>query len=107
VLNPRGAAGAQAGRFHRAHVNQLILDIVKQPLQARPFQCAAGDAAIVILVSHQHPPLGPLAGDVGFTSLALGVQAVELLLEPFLGGFPGVDGAAQLADGGFVHADLR
>ena len=31
------------------------------------------------------PALGPLAGDVGLAGLALGVEAVELLLQPLLG----------------------
>ena len=89
------------------HVDQPVLDIRQQPLQAGALQRAAGDAAVVILVADQHPALGPLAGDVGLAGLALGVERVELLLQPFLGGFPGVDGAAQLADdfrffGGFV-----
>ena len=80
------------------HVDQPVLDVLQQPLQAGPFQRAAGDAAVVILIADQHPALGPLAGDVGLAGLALGVEAVELLLQPFLGGFAGVDGAAQLAD---------
>ena len=71
----------------------------KQPLQGGPLQRAAGDAAVVVAVADQHPALGPLAGDIGLAGLALGVEGVELLLEPFLGGFAGVDGAAELADG--------
>ena len=88
------------------HVDQPVLDVGQEPLQGRAVQRAAGDAAIVILVAHQHPALGALAGDVGLAGLALGVEAVELLLEAFLGGFAGVDGAAQLAGGRFVHARL-
>ena len=80
------------------HVDQPVLDILQQPLQAGPFQRAAGDAAVVILIADQHPALGALAGDVRLAGLALGVERVELLLQPFLGGFPGVDRAAQLAD---------
>ena len=76
------------------HVDQPILDVLQQPLQAGPFKRAARDAAIVILIADQHPPFRPLTGDVGFACLALGVQAVELLLQPFLGGFPSVDRAA-------------
>src|SRR5690606_32270629 len=47
--------------------------------------------------------LGPLAGDVRLAGFALGMQAVELLLESFLGGFPGVDGATEFADHGLRH----
>ena len=65
---------------------------------AGPLQRAAGEAAVVVGLADQHPALGALAGDVGLAGLALGVQGVELLLQPFLGGFPGVDRAAELAD---------
>ena len=39
-----------------------------------------------------------LALDVGLGGLALGVERVELLLQPMLGRDPGVDGAAQTLD---------
>ena len=66
---------------------------------AGPLQRAAGEAAIVVAVRHQHPALGALAGDVGLAGLALGVEAVELHVEPFLAGLAGVDGAAELLTG--------
>ncbi|MEI2757102.1 MAG: hypothetical protein V9F46_11700 [Chitinophagaceae bacterium] len=89
------------------HVDQPVLDVGQQPLQAGALQRAAGDAAVVVLIADQHPALGALAGDVGLAGLALGIERVELLLQPFLGGFPGVDGAAQLADEGFGGAFPR
>src|SRR5690606_3854268 len=61
-------------------------------------QRAARDTAIVILIADQHPALGPLAGNVCLAGLTLGVERIELLLQPFLGRFPGVDRAPQLAD---------
>ena len=67
-------------------------------LQAGAFQRAAGDAAVVILIADQHPALGALAGDVGLAGLALGVERVELLLQPFLGGLARVDRAALFPD---------
>ena len=81
------------------HVDQPVLDVGEQLLQAGAFQRAARDAAIVILIAHQHPAFGLLAGDIGLAGLPLGVEAVELLLEPFLARFAGVDGAAQAAGG--------
>ncbi len=47
----------------------------------------------------------PLAGDIGGAGLVLGVERVEVLIEPFVGRLPGVDGAA---DPRFAHgqADL-
>jgi len=50
------------------------------------------------------PALGALGCDVGLASLALGVQGVELLLQPLLGGLPGVDRAAELASDRLRHA---
>ena len=58
---------------------------------------ASRDAAVVILVADQHTTLRALAGDVGLACFALGVEAVDLLLQPFLGGLAGVDGAAELS----------
>jgi hypothetical protein len=66
------------------------LDIRQQALQGRPLQRAAGHAAIVVAVGHQHPALGALAGDVGLAGLALGVEAVELHVEPLLARLAGV-----------------
>ena len=85
------------------HIDQPVLDILHQPLQAGPFQRAAGQAAVVILIADQHPALGSLAGHERLAGLALGVQAVELLLQPFLGGFARVDRAALFAHRG-LHA---
>ncbi len=36
-----------------------------------------------------------LAQDEGLASLTLGMERVELLLEPLVGGFAGIDGAAE------------
>ena len=63
-------------------IDQPGLDVGEQPLQRRPLQRAAGDAAVVVAVGHQHPALGPLAGDVGLAGLALRVEGVELLSSP-------------------------
>ena len=80
------------------HVDEALLDVGEQPLQPGPLQRGAGDAAVVVGVAHQHPALRLLAGDVGLAGLALGVQRVELLLQPFLAALARVDGAAELAD---------
>jgi hypothetical protein len=100
--NQLGEVGQRAAQtvdlVDHHHVDQPVLDILQQPFQAGAFQRAAGDAAVVILIADEHPTLGPLAGDVRLAGLALSVEAVELLLQPFLGGFAGVDRTAQLAD---------
>src|SRR5271165_2191255 len=44
---------------------------------------------------HYRDPSGmTLTDDIGLTSLALGVERIELLLEPFVGRFSGVNRAA-------------
>ena len=64
-------------------------------LQRRALHRAAGEAAVVVEVAHRDPALVLLAGDVGLAGLALGIERVELLLEPLLGGLAGVDGAGD------------
>ena len=78
------------------HVHRPALDVGEQPLQRRPLQRAAGEAAVVVAVADQRPALGALGGDVGLAGVALGVEGVELLVEPLLGALAGVDRAAEL-----------
>ena len=76
-------------------------DIGEKTLQRRALHRPAGIARVIVKLRQNAPALVPLALDVGFARLALGVEGVELLFEPFLRGFAGVDGAADLltADG--------
>ena len=39
------------------HIDQPVLNVFQQSLQAGPFQRAAGDAAVVILIADEHPAL--------------------------------------------------
>ena len=86
------------------HVDPARPRCRQQPLQRRALHGAAGDAAVVVLIADQHPALGRWLAMYGLAGLALGVERVELLLEPLLGGLPGVDRAAELADDWFGHA---
>src|SRR5438876_7163569 len=61
------------------------------------FHVATREPAIVVAGSCQCPALVTLAADVGLAGFALRLERVELLFEPFLGGFAGVDGAALAA----------
>src|SRR5439155_14107355 len=63
-------------------------------LHRRPLHTATREPAIIVAGSRQYPALVTLAADVGFAGFALRLERVELLLEPFLGGLTGVDGAA-------------
>jgi hypothetical protein len=64
--------------------------------QGRALQGAAAVAAVVIGLGQANPAGVLLAGDVGLGRFPLRVQGVELLLQAFLGGLPGVDGTANL-----------
>jgi hypothetical protein len=69
------------------------LDIGKQPLQSRPLHRPARQASVVVRFGERNPSGMTLARDIGLTSLPLSVERVELLLEPIVGRFPGVDRA--------------
>src|SRR5260221_13061742 len=72
----------------------MLRDIGEEALQGRALQRAAGTPAIIIGGLDQPPALAPLAADKGLAGFALRLQRVELLIQPVLGGFAGVDGAA-------------
>src|SRR5690606_15615656 len=55
----------------------------------------AGEAPVVVPIRDAGPALIPLAGDVRDRALALGVEAVELLVQSFLGALARVDRAAD------------
>ena len=90
----RQRAGQAIDLVHNHRVDLMPGDVGKQPLQGRAFQRPAGEPAIVIGGLDQPPSLAPLAADESLASLALRVQRVEVLLQPFLGRFAGVDRAA-------------
>src|SRR5271170_6853561 len=72
-------------------------DIGDQMLQSGSLQIATGEPAIVIAGSEQYPALVALAADEGLAGFALRRERVEFLLQPFLGGFAGVDRATLAA----------
>ena len=76
-------------------INLTRLDVGEELLQGRAVHRSAGIAAIVVMLRQHGPTLVPLAPDEGLAGLALGMQRVELLLEPLLAGFAGVDRAAE------------
>src|SRR5208337_3045440 len=70
-------------------------------LQRRALHRPAGIARVIVKLRQNAPALVFLASEIRLAGFALRVEGVELLLEPFLRGFAGVDGAADLltADG--------
>src|SRR5690606_8080401 len=79
------------------HIDQTGFDVLNETLQAGPFQRATGEAAIVVAFTNGGPAFRLLARHEGLASLALGVEAVELHVEPFLARLAGIDGAALAA----------
>ena len=100
-LDQPGKIGERAGQpvdlVDDDDVDPAGPDVGEQALQRRPLHVAAREPAIVIAGPGQYPALVPLAADVGLAGFALRLQRVELLLEPLLGGFAGVDRAALAA----------
>src|SRR5947209_5591129 len=78
-------------------------DIVQQLLKVRPVGGPAGVPAIVIAGTDQGPAGMGLALYVCRSSIILGVQRVELLVEPMIGRDPGIDRAADTLYGGSLH----
>jgi len=70
---------------------QLPEDARRQALQVGPIERPARNPAVIIVILDQNPALGLLAEDVGFARLALGIQRIKRHIEPFFGGFPGVN----------------
>src|SRR6218665_2515900 len=72
------------------------LDVRHQAAQRRAFHVAAGVAAVVVAIADGNPAFMPLAGDEGQARVALRFEAVVFLIQPFVSGFAGVDGATLL-----------
>src|SRR6266481_3734665 len=75
-------------------VDPASLDVSEQALQSRSLHVATREPAIVVAGPRRCPALMALAADVGLAGFALRLNRVELLLQPFLRGFAGVDSAA-------------
>src|SRR5689334_7558696 len=67
---------------------------VRRRCSAGALQISAGEPAVIIVGSRQHPALVLLAANVGLAGFALRRKRVEFLLQPLLGGFAGVNRAA-------------
>ncbi|MPM54196.1 hypothetical protein SDC9_100970 [bioreactor metagenome] len=73
-------------------VNPPCPDVVQQTLQRGPFQIAAAESAIVITFRKALPVSMFLAEDERLPGFALGIEAVELHVQPFVGAFARIDG---------------
>jgi hypothetical protein len=97
-LDELGEVGQRSGEaidlIDDDHVDPFGLHLQEELLQCGTLYRSTGKAAVVIAGSNQRPTLMGLALDVGFGSFPLGVEGVELLLQPRVGGDPSVDRAA-------------
>src|SRR6202040_77688 len=89
--------GQPVDLVHDHDIDSARPDIGEQALRRGSLETAAREPAIVIAVSRQQPTLVLLAANVGLAGFALRRERIEFLLEPFLGGFAGVDGTALSA----------
>ena len=78
-------------------IDAACLDIDQQALERGTVHVAAGIGRVVVVVGHRDPPLGPLAGDIGMTGIALGVDGIVFLVQPVVRGDAGVDSATKAA----------
>src|SRR5882724_11283160 len=70
-------------------------DVGKQTLERRALHGCPGEATIGIRGADELPALMGLTLYVSLSRLALSIKTIEVLFEPMLGGFAGIDGAAQ------------
>jgi hypothetical protein len=84
------------------HIDPSRLNIDEQLLQRRPIHRPAGKAAVVVTIPNQSPALARLALDVGVACFPLGVEGIEILLEPVVGRDARIDGATQAASGRLI-----
>ncbi len=80
-------------------LNLASRDVLQKPLQRRPLHRAAGEASVIVHFGERDPSGMTLARDIGLTGFALRVERVELLLEPIVGRFSGVDRATKTLAG--------
>ncbi len=83
------------------------LDVGHQPPQRGPVHVPAREPTVVVGVGQADPAFKLLGCDVRFSRLPLGIEGVELLVEPLLCGFAGVHGAAGRGGLGVSAADHR
>jgi hypothetical protein len=91
----RQRPGQQVDLVDHNHVNFPGPDIGQELLERRAVGRPAGIAAVAIPGPDEGPALRRLAAYIGFGGVMLGIERVEILLQPMLGGDPGIDGAAN------------
>ena len=87
-------AGQPIDLVDHNHIDQSLVEISHQSLQGGTFHRSAREAAVVVSGFDQPPAFAGLAPDESFTCLALCMQRIKLLLQPFFRRLAGVNSAA-------------
>ena len=99
----RQRAGQPVDLVDHDHIDFARAHILEQPLQRRSLGIAAGEAAIAVVASQQRPARMGLTSDIGLSGIVLGIQRIEVLFEPSIARYPGVDGRTHLPGCGRGH----
>ena len=76
-------------------VNPAGFDVVDQSFERRSFGVATGKTTVVVPFRVDQPAFVLLARDQRFRRVTLGIERIELLVEPFFGGHASVNGTAD------------
>ena len=84
----RERAGQAVDLVDDDNIDPAVPDVGQQPLQGGALGRTAGIAAIIVTGADQGPAVMGLTADIGLRRLVLGVEGVELLVEPVFGRNP-------------------
>jgi hypothetical protein len=88
-LDYLGEVGQGAGQpiyfIYHHHFDEPLADIAEQALERRALRARAREPAVIVMSLDQPPPLTRLALDERLARFALGVEGIEVLLQPLFG----------------------
>ena len=76
-------------------VDLALPDRAEKGLQGGSVETRAGIAAVIVAAVGEDPALMSLAADISCAGFALGVEGIEVLLEPMVGRDPRIDRASS------------
>src|SRR5271156_2797749 len=76
-------------------------NVLKQAFEGGPLHVSTGVTAVIVFRCNRLPAFVPLAENIGFASLALGMERIEGLLQTLLGRFAGLNRTTHA--GGYCH----
>src|ERR1017187_5378972 len=81
--------------IHQHAIDGTRLHLHQQISEGRPVHARATETSVVVVLGQYDPACLALAQNIGFRRLALRVQGIEILFEPFIGRLARVYGAPQ------------